>query len=397
MKILMLASEFHPFRGGIATYAAEIARAAVQAGHTVTVVAADYEGEGPSDTFPFRVLRYPGGQHSMRDLPAKIALVQRLAREEPDFDIVHAVDWPFYIPLALSPYRRRARCILSFHGTEVTFIQHWLRALPLAFLRFWNGWAECVANSADTASRLQQAFSPPSVRVVRLGVGPEWLSAQVPRRQARQALGIAEGAFVIASLGRVVPRKGYDLLTRALATLPPDILYHIQWQIIGPFIDAAYAQKLSEANASLACTVMTGLLPWEEVVLRLSAADVFVLPGQRLEGGGVEGFGLVYLEAGALGLPSVATDIGGIADAIDDGESGLLVPEDDHMALAAALLRLHDNPAERKRLSQGARRRAQASSWIAAAQETYDPIPAVARIETLPFPDVSLSKVHILS
>ena len=127
MKILILSSEFHPFCGGIATYAMEMAKAASEAGHRVTVVAADY-GANSQETFPFRIIRYRGGQHSARDLPRKIALVRRLMWEEPDFDIVHAVDWPFHIPLALSPYRGSTRCILSFHGTETTFMQHPKRA-----------------------------------------------------------------------------------------------------------------------------------------------------------------------------------------------------------------------------------------------------------------------------
>ncbi|MDQ0319678.1 glycosyltransferase involved in cell wall biosynthesis [Pararhizobium capsulatum DSM 1112] len=373
MKILILSSEFYPFRGGIGTYAMEMAKAASEAGHEVTVVAADYGG-AEDQNFPFRILRYPGGQHRMRDIPKKIALVLRLAREEPNFDIVHAADWPFYLPLALSRYRGRSRCILAFHGTEVTFLQHPKRALPLAMLRFWNGWADYVANSTDTAERLRAAFglTQETVRIARLGVGRAWLSGRRSRQEARQTLAIPPQRFLIASLGRVVPRKGYDLLAEALAQLPPEIAADIEWQIIGPFIRMAYADRLKVATARLACrTIITGELPWEEVALRLSAADLFCLPGQRLEGGGVEGFGLVYLEAGALGLPSLATDIGGISDAIDHGEGGLLVPPNDPAALAGAILELYRNPAERARLAAGALRRAQASSWGKAAAETY--------------------------
>ncbi|KQV43465.1 MULTISPECIES: glycosyltransferase family 4 protein [unclassified Rhizobium] len=373
MKILILSSEFHPFRGGIATYAMEMAKAASEAGHRVTVVAADY-GSATQETFPFRIIRYRGGQHSARDLPRKIALVRRLMWEEPDFDIVHAVDWPFHIPLALSHYRGSTRCIVSFHGTEASFMQHPKRALPLKLLRFWSGWAEYVANSADTATRLRDAFrlAPDAVRVTRLGVGREWLFAGIPKDEARRSLAIPEDRFVIASLGRVVPRKGYDLLCEALSALPDEIASRIEWQIVGPLLDADYAARLRDLSARTSAIIsFTDSLPQRQVAQRLSAADLFCLPARRVPGGGIEGFGLAYLEAGALGLPSLATAIGGIPDAVDHGESGLLVPENDHNALAAALLRLHRDPQERARLAAGARRRAQASSWHKTMSETY--------------------------
>jgi phosphatidylinositol alpha-1,6-mannosyltransferase len=374
MKIMILSSEFDPFRGGIGTYAREMALAATELGHRVTVVAADYGAGEAAPSFPFRVLRYPGGQHHMRDIPAKIALVRRLARQEPAYDIVHAIDWPFYIPLALSAYRSGARCILTFHGTEVDFVQKPIRAVPLSLLRFWSGWAHYVANSHNTARRLRAAvgLAERAVRVVHPGVGREWLAARVEKSCARQRLGICQHHFVIATLGRVVPRKGHDVLAEALQRLPVKIVRRVEWHIIGPLIDQAYEAQLRRITESLGCKVVIhGPLAQDEVSLRLSAADVFCLPGRQLERGGVEGFGLVYLEAAALGLPSVAADMGGISEAIDHGESGLLVPENDPQALAQALASLLADPVERNRLSRGARHRAEASTWLRAAREIY--------------------------
>jgi phosphatidylinositol alpha-1,6-mannosyltransferase len=71
----------------------------------------------------------------------------------------------------------------------------------------------------------------------------------------------------------------------------------------------------------------------------------------------VEGFGIVCLEAGGCEVPSVATNTGGIADAVADGETGLLVPQEDVEALAGALLRLLENPAEARAMGKRARAR----------------------------------------
>src|SRR5512135_2474530 len=103
MKILLLTSEFWPVNGGIATYARETALAATRLGAKVTVVAPDYgiATHAEDRRLPYAVRRFSGGPHSRRDVPAKIALVRRILSDQ-EQDIVHAADWPFFIPLALA-------------------------------------------------------------------------------------------------------------------------------------------------------------------------------------------------------------------------------------------------------------------------------------------------------
>jgi phosphatidyl-myo-inositol dimannoside synthase len=376
VKLLLLSSEFSPRLGGIGTYSLEMALAACELGHDVTVAAADYgEDQTKMDKqFPFTVIRFPGGEHRMRDIPAKIALVRRISREVGDFDIVHAADWPFFIPLALSSYRRRAKCVLTFHGTEVTFMQNPKRAVLLRLIRFWNGWADYVANSRYTGELLQLGFSLPkeAVRAISLGVSEKWLNARVDKQSARRELGISLDRFLIVSLGRVVPRKGHLVLAKALAMLPADVLEKIQWQIVGPLPDPRYESDVRAAARALPCeTVLAGKLADRDVKLTLSSADLFCLPGYFTADGAVEGFGLAYLEAGALGVPSVATNVGGVPDAIDDGETGILVPQNDSAAIAAAILKLFREPEELARLANGALSRARKSGWKDVVNQTY--------------------------
>src|ERR1700722_10264681 len=100
MKILLLTSEFAPAVGGVAPYAREIAAAAVRLGADVTVVAPDY---GNADVAradraaPFRVRRFRGGLHPMRDLPNKVRLAHAIVGAD-QHEVVHAVDWPFFVP-----------------------------------------------------------------------------------------------------------------------------------------------------------------------------------------------------------------------------------------------------------------------------------------------------------
>ena len=123
LNILLLTSEFAPAMGGIGTYASEIAAAASRLGAKVTVVAPDYAQRTHDDrSLPFEVIRFSGGLHSMRDMPRKIMLARRGVRSD-RYDVVHAADWPFFIPVALSRWRTPARVLMTVHGTEINETQ----------------------------------------------------------------------------------------------------------------------------------------------------------------------------------------------------------------------------------------------------------------------------------
>ena len=102
---------------------------------------------------------------------------------------------------------------------------------------------------------------------------------------------------------------------------------------------------------------MLGKRPDAELLRLYFNAHVFVLPVLELPGD-IEGFGIVFLEAGLAGVPSVATATGGIPDAIVDGQTGLLVPPGDTAALQSAVLRLLQDDDLRQRLGQQAANRA---------------------------------------
>ena len=377
MKILLLSSEFEPYRGGIGAYAREIALAAVALGHEVTLVAPDYlSDQTQADrAFPFAVRRYRGRTASWSKLPERIQLVRRMAGSE-RYDCAHAADWPFYLPLALSAYRRKSHCVVTFHGSEINFIRDPRRSIPISLARFWSGWTEYVANSRFTAEHLLRTFPQvpkDKVHAVPLGVNESWRRGRVDRALAREQLGIASDRFVVVSLGRLTPRKGHLVVSEALAKLPAVISDKIDWRIIGPSLDADYlrALKKSVSDNKLDAT-FEGVLSQAAIELLLSAADVFCLPGFWDDKQQFEGFGLVYLEAGALGVPSIATNLGGVPDAVEHGVSGLLVPPNDPAAVADAIRLLFENPEMRSRLAEGAIANARVSTWERVARRTYD-------------------------
>jgi phosphatidyl-myo-inositol dimannoside synthase len=376
MKIVLLTSEFPPFRGGVATYALEMARAATMLGHRVTVVAPDY-GEDLSradSALPFVVRRFRGGPNSPRALLNKVWLVARLSLTERP-DVVHAVDWPFFLPLALSRFRLTARCLLTFHGTEINMMKRPSRSLLLWATRFWNGWALAVANSRYTAQHLLRTFqvlSPDAVRAIPLGVRANGKGEQQDHTAARQLLNVNENDFLILTLGRVVSRKGHHVIAEALSMVTESVRKSCLWYVVGPPIDPHYYEQIkAAADATGVRAIFTGSVAAVQLEQLLAAADLLCVPSVWGSRGEFEGFGLVYLEAGLYGVPSLATSVGGIPDAVIDGETGLLVQPEDPMALATALERLHGDSSLRTRLAAGARAHAQASSWEKVARETY--------------------------
>ena len=160
-RIAMLTSEFAPFHGGIGAYARELAFAASNSGHELTMLAPDYEQDNTIEDadLPFKVIRYRDRAATMRTLPLRIWQTMRFLNKQ-KFDIIHAVDWPFFIPLRLmSGFAGNAKIILTVHGTEIIYMASPKRKFFLSSINFWKkGWARWVANSKYTADLLLKNF-----------------------------------------------------------------------------------------------------------------------------------------------------------------------------------------------------------------------------------------------
>jgi glycosyltransferase involved in cell wall biosynthesis len=167
----------------------------------------------------------------------------------------------------------------------------------------------------------------------------------------RRELGIAEQSFVILFVGRVTKDKGIKELVAALKMLQRD-RKDVVLILVGPFEperDPIPEETLDELSHNPHIHVV-GFSPEPEKYM--AVADVFCLPSYR------EGFGSVIIEAAAMGLPSVASRVIGLVDAVVDGETGLLVPAKDEYALKQALMRMLSEPNMRRRMGHAARTRA---------------------------------------
>jgi glycosyltransferase involved in cell wall biosynthesis len=161
----------------------------------------------------------------------------------------------------------------------------------------------------------------------------------------------------VASVAQLLPVKGQDVLIRAIADRA-----QVHLLLAGSALQPAYAEQLRELAAGLGVSDRVHFLGNVSDVPALAAeVDIFVLA--TLDEGRREGSPVALLEAMSSGLPCIATDVPGSQDIVQPGESGLLVPPGDHVALAAALATLADRDT-RRRLGEAARRRSESAYAI---------------------------------
>lgn len=169
---------------------------------------------------------------------------------------------------------------------------------------------------------------------------------------ARRSLGIVESARIIGVVSRLRREKGIDVLIRALDHLDPAAGIHVVIAGTGP------EEPLLRQLAARAPIPVHFLGHRDDVEVWFAAADIIVMPSKR------ESFGRTTVEAMAAGKPLVAARVGGLVEAVIDGETGILVPPNDPQALAAALRRILGDNELLRRCGEAARARFEAAYTI---------------------------------
>ena len=303
-------------------------------------------------------------------------------------DVIHA-HWPFphaYIALGAAKLFR-IPLVLNFHGAELLLIRKKKWVKPL--LKFAIGQAQAIfANSSFTAGKIK------ALRNVDVEWSPYGTTLETnkdesnaschPERnvvKSKDPVTIVphdvNGKFKILFVGRHIERKGICYLIEAAKYLPRD-KFEIRIVGVGDLTEQLKQQAallderqktkderdviLNESEGSSqgnqpANIIFTGKLSPEDLANEYKTANVFTLPAIVDHKGDTEGLGVVLIEAMELGLPIVASNVGGIPDVVVDGKSGILVPEKDPVALAEAFKRLEADATLIQKLLAGARKR----------------------------------------
>ena len=254
--------------------------------------------------------------------------------------------------------------VISLHGSDVFLAErHWAvgRAARWAF-----GRAGFVTACSDDLRERALALGASADRSVTVPYGVDstrFRPDPAARNRLREHWGVGDDAEVVLGVGRFVRKKGFEYLIDAVARLAPYRKgLHLVLAGDGDLRTEFLARVADRGLGGRA--ILPGVLHQDDVAASLAAADVVVVPSVRDPSGNVDGLPNVVMEALASGTPLIATRAGGIGSVVQDGRTGLLVPEADPVALAAAIGRLLDGPAEAAALATAARRWAeQEGSW----------------------------------
>lgn len=356
-RVLLVTNDFPPRRGGIQAYLEELVAQLVAAGsHTLTVYAPTWSGSQDYDRAAgYEVVRHP--TTLMLPEPSVAARMRALIRGND----IETVWFGAAAPLALlAPLARRAgagRVLASTHGHEVGWSM--LPVARTALRRIGDGTDVVTYVSQYTRGRFASAFGPAAaLEHLPPGVDTDRFAPDsAARAELRSRYGLADRPVVVC-LSRLVPRKGQDMLIRAL----PEVRRRVPGAALvivggGPHRDAL--EQLAVRHDVADQVVFTGGVPAAELPAHHAMADVFAMPC-RTRGAGldVEGLGIVYLEASATGVPVVAGRSGGAPETVRDGQTGTVVDGRDVDEIAAAVSDLLADPVRAAAMGAAGR------SWV---------------------------------
>jgi phosphatidyl-myo-inositol dimannoside synthase len=358
---LIITNDFPPWVGGIESFVSEICELL---DHDVVVYASGTPDAAVSDgERPFPVVREGP---LLLPTPKVAARAAALLHAAGATRVIFGAAAPLGL-LAPSLRRAGARRILGLtHGHEV-----WWARLPVTrrlLRRIGDSCDHLTAISGYTACRIASALSPAARRRL-LRLAPPVDTERF--RPSPQPPATRSGARCIA-VGRLIPQKGVATLLRAwrmvidrtVRTAVPRELV-----VVGDGPQRAWLERTIDELELSECTHILGALPRAQVVAELQQASVFALP-VRTQWAGLnpEGLGLAALEAAACGLPVIIGRSGGAPETVRDGDTGFVVPSDDHQLLAARLSLLLDNPALAKQMGSRGRRFVSANFSMEAAR-----------------------------
>ncbi len=352
---LLVTNDFPPKVGGIQNYLWELWRRLPPA--DTTVMTTPHAGMEAFDAAsPIRIIRSP--EPVLVPYPWLVSRIRRVAAEVGAEFVIFDPALPLgaIAPFVGLPYG------VVLHGAEVT-IPARVPGSKLALRRVLDSASLVIAAGQYPLAEAERCAThvlpstviPPGVDTKRF-VPP----TVDERAVARARFGLEPSDLVIASVNRLVPRKGIDVLIEAvqrLALARPDLRC-----VVGG--TGRELGRLQELTAKLDAPVsFLGRVSDDDVVKLYQAADVMaMLCHERWRGLEQEGFGIVFLEAAACGIPQLAGASGGAAEAVLPGETGLVVDEPRQVAaVMAGLSRLLDSPELRRSMGEKARERAASS------------------------------------
>jgi len=381
MKIVIVGTAY-PLRGGIAHYVSLLAQTLIRRGHEVKVIT--FKRQYPKFLFPGKSQEETVDKNPQTIRQSPIAVPAEIL-----IDSVNPITWmkagavaakfkpdlilfkywiPFFAP-AYGVIARTAKRLTRKHGREckIAFIAdnvlpHEKRPGDLMFTKFAFRTVDYFIVQSDAVERDLKHVDP-TARFVRLEHPIyEIFGSRTDRTHARQKLGIPEDAPAILFFGYIRKYKGLDILLRAMPRIL-ERLPELRLIVAGEFYDdkKEYRSLIDSLGIPVKNLVLaTDYIPNEEVALYFSAANVCVLPYRSATQSGIVQIAYNF------DVPVIATDVGGLAEVVKDGSSGLIASEATPGAIAENVIHYFQEKLEPP-LTEGVIQEKQKYSWDAFA------------------------------
>jgi phosphatidyl-myo-inositol dimannoside synthase len=351
-RLLIITPDFPPAVGGIQVLVHRLA--AGLSGFDIRVVTLEQSGAAAFDAASgISTRRVSAARRAApaRNLALNAAALLEGARFRPQLTLsAHVV----VSPAAAAIRRTRgARTVQYFYAKEIA------NKPRLAAFAARNADAAISISSYTSSLIVTSGVPPAAIRLIPPGV-------DLPPDPAP----VAGGRPTFVTIARLTDRyKGHDVLVQALESVREQVP-DVEWVVIGDGPLRGELERLARSGGVADCVRFLGSISDEERNWWLRRATLLAMPS-RLPGEGKagEGFGIVYLEAGAYGKPVVAGNVAGAVDAVSDGETGLLVDPADPSAVAAAIVRLLLDDGLARRLGAAGAERARRLAWPAIVEQ----------------------------
>ena len=350
MKLLIYTHEFPPFLGGLATTSFKLANGIGREGFETTVLAPGYSlaDKETDDALPCKVVRIPGlGSRWIKLVPffeiiiGWVYLMLTLVRVKPDIVLFITEEaetagglLPYY---SFKPVVRIAGSGITtcFHGKKIT-----KRMMSFPMRRLYDNASLIIAVSESTKELLCGiGVRGEKIKVIYNGVNQSWISEKPKIRKVskiRKDYGINKDTPVLLTVARVLPRKGQDMVIKALPIVLGEFP-SVKYFIVG---DGRYKEKFEQLAKELGVSgnvIFTGGVKHENTMSFFDLSDIFIMPN-RYWNNKVEGLPNSLLEAAARSKPLIAGDHGGSREAVINNETGFLVDPESVEDIANAIL-----------------------------------------------------------
>lgn len=358
MRILILTQNFPPLEGGISTHCYEMARQWSRSEDVWVLAPHASPAEAAFPSSSGEVVRMPPAHNKLsRFLVSLLSTLSLVRKVRPD--VIYGSHWRNCgITLRIVGLVTRIPFFLAVHGSEVFYLLQpgrkvapwlfrWVAAGSRGFVALGQYQEHLLRRLGIEANRI--FTSPEGIELARLAeIGFDG------RRRIR-ARHMLDGKKVIVTVGRLVERKGHEMIIRAL----PLVLREVReafYLVVGRGPMEGRLRALAREVGVEDHVFFCGFVPDSELLEYYQAGEVFAMPNREVDGD-TEGFGIVFVEAGACGKPVVGGRSGGAIEVIADGVTGFLVNPMDVQEIAKALTTLLQDQGLAARMGRAGRAR----------------------------------------